>query len=145
MNETRDTPSPSSSPAWLVAQAQCGDGSRVLIRFLASKPENWNKLPDLITITWSFAEQKGSFETLDQDLRAFEDRLQPLWSSATTCLAVVTSFADCREWLFYCSKSDAFMQQFNQLMHGSPVRPLELALNEDPEWTRWHRFGDSVE
>lgn len=50
-----------------------------------------------------------------------------------------------KEWLFYTTDVERFGAEFNRLLEGHPRYPVSLDFEQDPEWSIWSTFVESVE
>ena len=47
-----------------------------------------------------------------------------------------------RDWLFYTTNQERFLNTFNRLLSGHESYPIQVLLQEDPEWDIWHEIVD---
>lgn len=45
-----------------------------------------------------------------------------------------------KEWIWYFSDLESWIDEFNNLLTNCPVYPIEIETNTDPEWSTYHNF-----
>ena len=94
-----------------------------------------------LTIIWSFESDDSSGMPNDEqttELGSFEDTVvDALDDSSLAILAFIVTCSGQREWHFYVSDIEAVGTAINEALAGQPVLPIELTVNEDPEWAEF--------
>ena len=125
--------------AWNIAKGKNPEQASLLRfrpslqKFLAD--ENY---PRRLTITWDFSPGDADgmpTDTQSADMKDFEklllDALDP---DRLAILAFVYTTRGSREWHFYFSDADEVSQRINQALAGVPTLPIQLHVEEDPNW-----------
>jgi hypothetical protein len=93
-----------------------------------------------VRIRWPYdGDALGFPDDEDQQwMNRFEDRIEDLnWSEGLSWLMLVTTGLNVKEWLFYATDHEEFMQRFNKALRGLPRFPLEIEFVADPAWEQW--------
>ncbi|WPJ96190.1 DUF695 domain-containing protein [Coraliomargarita algicola] len=128
-----------NSDAWNIAKSKNPQQPTVLRyrpslqKFLAD--ENY---PRKLTIIWKFAPADDSgmpTDTQSADMKDFEELLlDVLDSDRLAILAFVYTTTGLREWNFYLSDTDEVALRINQALKSMPKLPIELHVQDDPDW-----------
>ena len=125
------------------------DGKPVIYRSMQNVPEGEKEadFPNLINIYWAFDGEKNNGmpdpETFDKQV-AFEDALISLDTNGVSHLMLVITGNGRKEWIWYVKDTKAWMGQLNTLLKGHDVYPIEIEMDQDPEWATYHGFVSSV-
>ncbi len=94
--------------------------------------------PTVLRITWSYEpdDHSGLPDPDIQDrMLAFEEAfMDPLEAEPLCIFYCVFLHNGIKEWSAYCSDIDRVGEVFNAALEGHEVYPIELAIEEDPEW-----------
>jgi hypothetical protein len=71
----------------------------------------------------------------------FEEVMRPLWSNTSSCLALVLTYADCREWTYYAGDALLFVRDLNKILADKQRYPINLESEADSSWSRWEQFS----
>jgi hypothetical protein len=135
----------SSSPVhaeeanWRVASGSIG-GSRTIVRYLNElpPPSLRDQHPWLAEITWDYdanAEGMPDRESLEK-LSTFENiAAEKIEQAGLSLLAAVTTGKGRREWLYYATERQLFLEVFNQAFGNLPRMPIHITFHEDPQWS----------
>jgi len=94
-----------------------------------------------LTIIWPYGSDNSSGMPNDQQNTAlgdFEDIVVDVIDA--TKLAILTfvfTSPGQREWHFYVSDAGAVGEAINEALAGQPVLPIELSVEDDPEWSEF--------
>lgn len=78
-------------------------------------------------------------ELQNAELGNFEDSVvDALDATELAILAFVFTCSGQREWHFYVSDIGAVGQAINEALAGQPVLPIELTVEDDPEWSKFN-------
>ena len=130
------------SSLWRVSEARRQSGGRIFVRWLCEMPvlSSHGPLTQRVCVRWHF--EGHELEALFSKMEGFEAWVSELHASESSRLALVLTFADCREWHFYASDSELFASWLNQLLRGRDRLPITLEAFEDPDWSEWKKFAD---
>jgi hypothetical protein len=135
--------------AWIGAEGRL-DGRVKLLRF---RPELRAFLGDdryarRLQVTWSYVDDgsSGMPSAGESDaMRALEDRLVAALESARAgTLAFVTTYSGSRDWHFYVSAATDLGSLVNEALCDLPAAPIELQIEDDPQWAELANILDSV-
>lgn len=117
------------------------DDHPVIVRARASLPSKAERelFSHLILISWAYEpDDDDGFpsDELSEDMESFETALFDTFdqNSAVACGVAVITMNGTREWRFYASDTDLFMEEFNDALAGQADYPIELQAYLDPEW-----------
>ena len=143
-----DVPS-ADTDEWVAAEGAMGDRLSLLRfrpglkRFLGDP-----RFSRRLQVTWSFDDDGGSGMPSEEDsdaMRPLEDRLVgALEVDGAGVLAFVFTHAGRREWHFYVSASADLGAIVNEALEDMPGLPIEIALEDDPDWGELGAVLDSV-
>ena len=126
---------------WAILTAE-GEAGQALFRLRTDRPEEADSADfrTSVRIQWPYAGDEVGFPG-DEDqhwMNQFEDRTEDLnWSDGLSYLMLVTTGLNVKEWLFYTTDHEQFMQHLNEALRGLPRLPLEIAFIADSEWEQW--------
>lgn len=123
---------------WIVGEARRRSGGSVMVRLLALQPIDWAVLVEAVVIAWSFPDLR-SFDLLDTEMQRIEDRMLRCASSRHSCLALVLTYADRREWTFYTSDSRTLATDLSRVTDDAGGR-FEIREVFEPGWPTWKRY-----
>lgn len=142
-----------ASPALATAAEPAGwsvgtgkfNGHPIIIRHLSELPAwvHQAQFPNLIAVSWSFKSPTGMPSSTD---KAQMNDLEEAVSAAVEkehigiLTMVVTGNGVC-EWQFYARSHDEFMGTLNKALAGKPRFPIELSLQQDPQWSAYSKFS----
>jgi hypothetical protein len=128
-----------NSDAWNIAKGKNPEHPTV-IRFRPSLEAFLGDVnyPRRLTIIWQYdaVETDGMpSERQSQDMKDFEEMLiQTLDQDRLAILAFVVTHGGSREWHFYLSDVSEVGIRINKALASIPDLPLDLTVNDDPEW-----------
>src|SRR5713226_6592369 len=114
-----------STDPWLIAQGE-EDGLPLLFRMRELMPAGVQpeKYPHLVNILWQFATSGSGMppdEVVDQ-MNEFEDRHDKLEAGAIDYMMVSITGTDRKEWMWYVSDTDRYIQRVNRALAGARPR-----------------------
>ena len=126
---------------WTLMKANGPEGT-ALFRVRTDKPAEARiaEFATCVQIRWPYeGEAAGLPSKADAEwMDLFESRLVDLiYGEGVSYLMLVTTGFNLKEWLFYTTAHEAFMERFNDLLADLPRFPLEIAFIADPEWEQW--------
>jgi hypothetical protein len=124
---------------WLALQ-DGPDEDAVFIRARRVPPTESERarLPVLIVAAWPY-EHDGALgmpdeKTYDQMHRFQEAVFAALGESGAGIEAASLLGRGVKEWRYYASDADTFLEVFNQALDALPAFPIEMQSYDDPEW-----------
>ena len=142
---TSGSPAQLPNDRWHVASTP--DGA-LIVRYRGAFPD-WvdrKSWPNLVGIKWPL-EGKAAMPSKDESTRQyrFEDALQGAVEVAHVgVLAVVITGDGYVEWLYYSPSHDKFMATLNEALRGKPPLPLQISLEQDPDWVNYTDFAEKT-
>lgn len=126
------------------------DGKPVIYRSMEKVPEGQKEsdYPTLINIYWPFevnANNGMPDAQTNEDQITFENALEQLDQNGVSHLMLVVTGNGRKEWIWYVKDVEAWMVKFNDLLSGHKVYPVEIEINQDPEWSTYHDFVSGVQ
>jgi len=121
------------------------DGKPVIYRSLERVPNNQKEsdYPNLINIYWSYDVDVNNGmpdpKTNNNQIK-FEDAIESLDQAGISHLMLVVTGNGRKEWIWYVKDVAGWMNQLNEKLAGHDVYPIEIQINEDPEWSTYHNF-----
>lgn len=125
------------------------DGKPVIYRSLENVPENQKEsdYPNLINIYWPYDVNVNNgmpdITTNDKQI-AFENALESLDQNGISHLVLVVTGNGRKEWIWYVKDVENWMNQLNEKLSGHDVYPIEIEIDQDPEWATYHNFVSGV-
>ncbi|WHI52925.1 DUF695 domain-containing protein [Microbulbifer sp. MLAF003] len=125
------------------------EGKPVIYRNMQSVPkgEKETDFPTLINIYWPF-EKKENNGMPDRNTNkkqiVFEDAIAPLDVNGVSHLMMVVTGNGRKEWIWYVRDSDEWMEKLNELLVGHDVYPIQIEMENDPEWSTYYNFVSDV-
>ena len=124
---------------WAIAQCETDDGEPLMFRIKRYEDDFPRaRYPHRLDISWPLFEEDSdgppAKATLDA-MQAFENRICAAIehdSHSTLCL-VITGDGE-REWIFYCSDENEFVQRLSTMPHDDAPYPIRIGYEHDPEW-----------
>lgn len=135
---------------WLTATGE-GDGKPLVFRSRIKEFSGTNEsdYPYLITIYWYYETDEESGVPNEETNKAqidFEDALESLVDSdAFSFLMLVVTGNGRKEWHWYASDVDVWMDKINELLANQPEYPIEIENSYEPDWALYHNFISGVE
>ncbi|WP_372870861.1 DUF695 domain-containing protein [Shewanella sp.] len=125
------------------------DGKPVIYRSMEKVPEGQNEsdYPTLINIYWPFeADENNGMPNAqtNHDQIAFEDTLDQLDQNGVSHLMLVVTGNGRKEWVWYVKDVEGWMIKLNERLSGHKVYPIQIEINQDPEWATYHNFVAGV-
>lgn len=126
--------------SWTAAEGRI-DGRPSLLRF---RPGLAHYLGDArftrrLHVTWTYEDDGSSGMPSDRnsaDMKVLEDRLvSALEAAHAGVLAFVFTYGGNREWHIYVNDSVELGEVINEALADLPRLPIEMAIEDDPEWT----------
>lgn len=132
---------------WFTATGE-EDGKPLIFRSRIKAKTQESDYPNLVTIYWYYEtdDENGipSVETNDAQID-FEDALETLDSEAFGFLMLVVTGNGRKEWHWYASDVETWMNKFNELLTDHPEYPIEIENSFEPDWSLYHNFILGVE
>lgn len=125
------------------------DGKPVIYRSLETVPENQKEsdFPNLINIYWPFEVDVNNgmpdFKSNENQI-AFEDAIESLDKNGISHLMLVVTGNGRKEWVWYVKNVDSWLSQLNELLKNHEAYPIEIEIEQDPEWSTYHDFISGV-
>lgn len=140
--------------SWVAGRAQV-NGHELVIRARAQRPtaELRAACPHLLIVTWKFGETSTGMPTAEEDARVLELEASldagmyagmhagmhagvhaGIDGTEAGVLAAVITGNGGKEWLYYTSDPDRFMEAFNLAVSGREPYPLAFEGLVDTEW-----------
>ena len=137
-----------NSDAWTIAEGE-RDGLPSLLRF---RPGLKKCLGDprfsrLLQITWTCQRSNTGMPSPEESdaMQPMEDHLvEALEESDAGVLAFVLTHGGTRLWNFYVAESADLKGLINHALADLPRLPIELAIEDDPEWSELARLYELV-
>ena len=60
-------------------------------------------------------------------------------------LALVSTGADLREWIYYVKSEEGFLARLNQALGAQSPFPIEIHIAEDSKWSNYQEFVDGLQ
>ena len=134
---------------WTVAVGE-DKGKTMIVRFRTNIPSSVDDIkqyPYLMPISWRYEAGNGNgmpSKAEEGQMKLFEDLLKSL---ETRRIAFLTASVTCdgvKEWQWYTRNKDEFMAALNSALRGQPSFPIQVAQQQDPEWSAYFRFKNNV-
>lgn len=125
------------------------EGKPVVYRGMQSVPdgEKESDFPTLINIYWPFEKDENNGmpgKSTNKKQIAFEDAIAPLDVNGTSHLMLVVTGNGRKEWIWYVKDSNEWIDKLNVLLSDHEVYPIQIEMENDPEWSTYHKFVASV-
>ena len=125
------------------------DGKPVVYRSMQSLPQGCEPadFPFLLNIHWEFdgQDEDGMPDQETQIQQAnFEQTIASLDNNGEGHLMLVVTGNHCKEWLWYVKDPEIWMQSFNDALKGHEVYPIDVAVEQDADWSTWRDFVSDV-
>ncbi len=125
------------------------DGKPIVYRSMERVPEGQKEsdYPTLINIYWPFEldANNGMPDTQTNEAQInFEDALDQLDQNGVSHLMLVVTGNGRKEWIWYVRDVEGWMNKLNELLAGHKVYPIEIEINQDPDWSTYHNFVSGV-
>jgi hypothetical protein len=128
---------------WSVGTTE-DNGRPIIIRALSKIPQyiDPSLYPHMIAITWEFQSKNGMPSSEEKErMNDLEDSISNLVeSNKQAILTVVVTGNEVAEWQFYSKNQEDFMGLLNQALAGKVAFPINISLQEDPEWDAYKQF-----
>lgn len=126
------------------------EGRPVIYRSMQNVPsgERQSDFPTVIYIYWPFEKEENNGmpnQNTNEKQIAFEDAIAPLNVNGTSHLMLVVTGNGRKEWIWYVKDSNKWMDKLNELLRGYEVYPIQIEMEKDPKWSRYHNFISGVE
>ena len=105
------------------------------------------KQPERVTINWNY-ESKNGMPSADvrQRMDELENILKPVVETDDfSTLALVSTGENSREWIYYTSSSELFIEKLNEALKDQPPFPIEIRSTQDPSWNTYEEFLSGLE
>jgi hypothetical protein len=126
-----ENPNPQQLQRWLIMIS----GRKTVYRVRADRGAA--DLAILVSIKWSYAEQnENGFPqaALRRSMEAFETACEAITAAE---LVLVTTGMGLKEWVLYTANFDAFIREFDRLLHGKARAPVTITHRSEPLWHTW--------
>ena len=134
--------------SWLIGKFD-DEGMTVFVRMRKSPPSpaTLARFPDHISIVWLYDGSSNSglpdSDTL-QKMTEFEERLELLETNAIGLMVVSVTGNNRKEWKWYVTNSQRYMEAVNQTLSGHPRYPVQFELSSDPNWETYYAFFNAI-
>jgi len=119
-------------------------GQAIIFRYIDELAADFSRtsLPVRVFLVWRYESDSGMPANEDrQRMDLMEDALEPLVeASGAAILAIVLTGEGVREWTYYARSEHEFMAGLNRALSGHTAFPVEIHVNDDPEWSAYDDF-----
>jgi hypothetical protein len=135
--------------SWIVATAD-QDGQTILLRMRDAMPDAAARAayPQLVVIGWPYDGVESGMPT-EADAAAMqrcEDAIEAGLGDETLGLQVASlTGAGHKEWRYYASDADAFVERLNASLEDHGAYPLEIEMFDDAEWEGLQQVLDGAD
>lgn len=135
---------------WTGAEGE-NDGKPFLLRF---RPHlqgfiTTNKYNKRLTISWNYDSDDSSLMPSDDQLELMQDvedaLVDTLENDLQSVLAFVYTGQNQREWHWYSSDINETGKRLNEALADFDQLPIELSVEDDPEWSEYNAVLEGVE
>jgi uncharacterized protein DUF695 len=126
--------------SWSVLEGSA-DGKPLIVRARKGFPSSAVRLlfAQLMVIVWEYEEANESGMPAKEEharMQAFEDALERgLEAGLNGIQAACVTGAGRKEWRYYCSSPEAFMEALNHDLGEHDPYPIDIRGFKDPEWS----------
>jgi hypothetical protein len=125
------------------------EGNPVIYRSMQSVPEGEKEadFPTLINIYWPFEKEENNGmpdQNTSERQIIFEDAIASLDVNGMSHLMLVVTGNGRKEWIWYVKDPNEWMGKLNVLLAGHDVYPIQIEMENDPEWSTYHNFVSGV-
>ena len=130
---------------WVILTAENPTEGKCLYTIRREIDQFSQKLHTLVTIEWKYKEmdeQKfpcGNERKAIYDLDEWMDDLDESEESIVKVL-MITGLG-LREWSFYTTDFQYWIERFNVIMANKPKVPINITHSHDPNWEYWYKFA----
>lgn len=114
------------------------DGDAIFIRALRQPPAERQRYPALIVAAWPYdfeGEDGLPDEKTHQRMHGFQEAVHAaLVASGVGIEAASLLGRGVKEWRYYATEPEAFLEVFNQALAALPDYPIEMQSYDDPDW-----------
>lgn len=132
--------------SWTVATAE-NAGRPLIVRYRAAVPEGVqpSAYPNMIAVSWRFSSESGMPSSAEkQQMNVLEDSISHAVEPAKQAfLMVAVTGNEVCEWMFYAKDQQEFMRLMNEALAGKQVFPIQISLENDPEWVAYRQLRES--
>ena len=132
---------------WATAISSNGsDGRKIIFRFAQELNPAFKRSsqPDRVILVWKYASDTGQPVRAEHDrMNTLEDLLEPAVNDCAT-LALVSTGENLREWIYYATSEQEFLDKLNSALAGHEPFPIEIYTANDPEWINYEKFRQGV-
>jgi hypothetical protein len=125
--------------AWNNAEGQ-SEALPIMLRYRPNLKDflGDTRYPRLLKIYWDYEQTNTSGLPSDEQsnqMREFEDLIQSeLDPERVAILAFIRTHSGTRQWNYYVGDTALLSQRINKALNGLPVLPIELQVQDDPNW-----------
>ena len=125
---------------WTVGNAKI-NGMPVVYKFLSQLPNNKEreKLSWLTVVSWKYDGSTNNGmppQDTNDSMVVLENALEKINGDGQIYEMAYTATGNgLKEFVYYISDRDKFMEKFNEALSGQPGYPLEINFYEDPDWS----------
>lgn len=137
----------SAEETWSVGETKI-NGKPVVYKFMNELPEHsvLSKMPWLTVVSWKYDGSKNNGmppRDVNELMIKLEDGLETINGREKIYFDVYSATGnDLKEFVFYISDRESFMNNFNDALKGHPIYPLEINFYEDKEWSDLSKLQD---
>lgn len=143
---TQQPPQPGIFPTddWQIAEGKT-QGKPVIVRMRATFPSPADQalFCRLVIITWAYQGNESGMPSRDvhKKMNAFEDALEAGTEKRQIAFQALSLTTDGKkEWRYYASNTDEFMESLNADLRGHEAYPLEVQSFLDPDWSALREY-----
>jgi len=138
-----------SVQTWATAiSTNATNGRKIIFRFAKDFSPSFDiaSQPERIILVWKYDSDTGQPVSEEhRRMNLLEDFLEPaIAPESFATLALVSTGENLREWIYYASSSDEFIERLNSAFEGLPPFPIEIHTADDPTWSNYHEFKSQL-
>jgi hypothetical protein len=139
----------STASVWATAVSRDAQTERsTIFRYLVEPSVGFSRTrqPVRVVLVWGFQSDTGmpthdEVQRMDKMEHALERTVE---KSGAATLAIVATGEGLREWTYYAVSENEFLAQLNRGLSGHDKFPIEIHVNDDPEWLAYQYFKEDV-
>jgi len=123
---------------WTVGQIKI-NGRPVIYKFLSQLPDEKEKLNWLTVVAWKYDGSSNNGmppKEINNSMIKLEDALEKIDGDGQIYeMAYTATGNNLKEFVYYISNQEEFMENFNNALSGHPRYPLAINFYEDSNWS----------
>ena len=120
----------------------------IIFRYVEKLPPDFKKesQPFRVIIQWKYKSESGQPDKAErEEMDRFEDLITPaVEEDRQSTLALVSTGEELREWIWYTTSDDRFLEQLNAALRSQSRFPIDILTAKDSEWQSWNEFHRGV-